>query len=84
MALPSYEKIDKLQLEASVLDQELLKLSQKRDALLGEYERLQENPKRTMKARARAQELEEELNSVSSEITVIRKKLRDIGCYNRE
>jgi len=66
------------------LESKLLSLSQARDTLFLEYDRLQPNKSKTIKARARQEELEKEITVLSADIAVVRKKLREFGVYNRE
>jgi hypothetical protein len=70
--------------EVHSLESKLLQLSQQRDALFMEYDRLQPTKGKTMRARIRQEELEKEIATASGEIAEIRKKMRELGVYNRE
>ena len=81
IVLPSYKKLELRGQEVAELESQLVALSQKRDTLFAEYDRMPANKVRTMRAKARQEELERDITCMSSEISGLKIKLRG---YNRE
>jgi hypothetical protein len=77
LALPSYQKFKDKNNEISDAENRLMKLQMERETVQSEYDRIPTHRAKTVKHKMRKEELENRLDEIASEISKIKKVLRD-------